>query len=90
MEEYLANPAETMSALKSLKEQYRLIVVDQGVSVNSILTAGMNVWMRCPELGPTGDFLLGSDSVVSASIMITQQHSPKGELADLTDDFSVM
>lgn len=90
MEEYLANPAETMSALKSLKEQYRLIVVDQGVSVNSVLTAGMNVWMRCPELGPTGDFLLGYDSVVSASIMITQQQSPKGELADLTDDFSVM
>ncbi|KAJ9685674.1 hypothetical protein PVL29_017633 [Vitis rotundifolia] len=71
MEEYLANSAETMSALQSLKEQYRLIVVDQGVSVNTVLTARMNVWMRCPELGPIGDFLLGSDSVVSASIMIT-------------------
>ena len=90
VEKYLANSAETMSALQSLEGKYGLIIVGRGGRVNSALTAGMNDWEQCPELGPIGDLLSGSSSVVSASILIIQQHRPKGEIAGLTEEFSVM
>ncbi|CBI29548.3 unnamed protein product, partial [Vitis vinifera] len=77
MEKYLANSGETMSALQSLGGQHGLIIVGRGGRVNSALTAGMNDWEQCPELGPIGDILSGSAFAVSASILIIQQHSPK-------------
>lgn len=85
-EKYLANSGETMSALQSLEGLYGLIIVGRGGRENSILTAGMNDWEQCPELGPVGDILSGPTFDISASILIIQQHSPKEEL----DGFSVM
>ena len=90
MEKYLKNSSETMSALQSLEGKYGLIIVGRGGRVNSVLTVGMNDWQQCPELGPIGDLLSGSSSVVSASILIIQQHRLKGELAALTEEFCVM
>ncbi|KAL6337892.1 hypothetical protein AAG906_002357 [Vitis piasezkii] len=52
-------------------------LANSGGRVNSALTAGMNDWEQCPELGPIGDILSGSAFAVSASILIIQQHSPK-------------
>lgn len=87
MEKYLINSSETMSALQSLEGKYGLIIVGRGGRADSTLTAGMNDWQQCPELGPIGDILSGSNSVVSASILIIQQHRLKEELPPSPKNF---
>ncbi|KAL5543381.1 hypothetical protein UlMin_007165 [Ulmus minor] len=90
MEKHLANSAETYATLKSFEGQYSLIIVGRGGRVNSVLTFGMNDWQQCPELGPIGDVLAGSDFSAKMSVLIIQQHNLKGELDGLDDDFSIM
>ncbi|KAL9367774.1 hypothetical protein Peur_038973 [Populus x canadensis] len=89
-EKHVANSAETYATLRSLEGQYGLIIVGRGGRVNSILTIGMNDWQQCPELGPIGDVLSGSDSSHTTSVLIIQQHSLKGELDGVDDEFSIM
>jgi hypothetical protein len=89
-EKHVANSAETYATLRSLEGQYGLIIVGRGGRVNSILTIGMNDWQQCPELGPIGDVLSGSDSSHTTSVLIIQQHSLKGELDGVDDEFSMM
>ncbi|KAL3640585.1 hypothetical protein CASFOL_015553 [Castilleja foliolosa] len=90
MEKYLVNSGQTFSTLRSLEGQYGLFIVGRGGRVNSVLTVGMNDWEECPELGPIGDILSASDFSVSASVLVIQQHSLKGELDGLQDEFSIM
>ncbi|KAJ8899213.1 hypothetical protein K2173_012389 [Erythroxylum novogranatense] len=90
MEKHLVNSAETYSTLKSLEGQYKLIIVGRGGRVNSILTVGMNDWQQCPELGPVGDVLSGSNFSLTTSVLIIQQHSLRGELDGVDDEFSIM
>ncbi|XP_075645806.1 cation/H(+) antiporter 28 [Castanea sativa] len=90
MEKHLANSAETYSTLRSLEGQYALIIVGRGGRVNSVLTVGMNDWQQCPELGPIGDVLSGSDFSVKTSVLIIQTNNVRGELDGLDDDFSIM
>ncbi|GFP88080.1 cation/H(+) antiporter 28 [Phtheirospermum japonicum] len=90
MEKYLVNSGQTFSTLRSLEGQYGLFIVGRGGRVNSVLTVGMNDWEECPELGPIGDILSASDFSVTASVLVIQQHSLKGELDGLQDEFSIM
>ncbi|CAN4089894.1 unnamed protein product [Withania somnifera] len=90
VEKYLINSGQTFSTLRSLEGQYGLFIVGRGGRVNSVLTVGMNDWEECPELGPIGDLLSASDFSVTASVLIIQQHSLKGELDGLHDEFSIM
>ncbi|CAN0917347.1 Cation/H(+) antiporter 28 [Linum grandiflorum] len=90
MEKHLANSAATYSTLRSLEGQYTLIIVGRGGRVDSILTIGMNDWQQCPELGPVGDVLSGSDLSHMTSVLIIQQHNLKGELHGVDDDFNIM
>ncbi|KAK3030788.1 hypothetical protein RJ639_035453 [Escallonia herrerae] len=90
MEKYLVNSGQTFSTLRSLEGQYGFFVVGRGGRVNSVLTVGMNDWEECPELGPIGDILLASDISSTASILVIQQHSLKGELHGVHDEFNVI
>ncbi|XP_023004460.1 cation/H(+) antiporter 28-like [Cucurbita maxima] len=90
VEKHLASSAETYSTLKLLEGQYALIIVGRGGKVNTVLTFGMNDWQQCPELGPIGDVLSGSEFSVRTSVLVIQQHNLKGELDGLDDDFSIM
>ncbi|XP_060180826.1 cation/H(+) antiporter 28 [Lycium barbarum] len=90
VEKYLVNSGQTFSTLRSLEGQYGLFIVGRGGRVNSVLTVGMSDWEECPELGPIGDILSASDFSVTASVLIIQQHSLKGELDGLHDEFSIM
>ncbi|XP_050386801.1 LOW QUALITY PROTEIN: cation/H(+) antiporter 28 [Argentina anserina] len=89
-EKHLANSSETYNTLMALDGQYSLIIVGRGERVNTVLTFGMNDWQQCPELGPIGDVLAGSEFSVKTSVLIIQQNSVKGELDGLDDNFSVM
>ncbi|KAG5539079.1 hypothetical protein RHGRI_019583 [Rhododendron griersonianum] len=90
MEKYLVNSGQTFATLRAMEGQYGLFIVGRGGRVNSVLTVGMNDWEECPELGPIGDILSASDFSVTASVLIVQQHSLRGELAGLDDEFSIM
>ncbi|OMP04925.1 cation/H(+) antiporter 28-like protein, partial [Corchorus capsularis] len=90
MEKHLANSSETYTNLRSLGGQYSLIIVGRGGRVNTVLTVGLNDWQQCPELGPVGDVLSGSTFSCDTSILIIQQHSIKGQLDGLSDEFSIM
>ncbi|KAJ4711605.1 Cation/H(+) antiporter like [Melia azedarach] len=90
LEKHLANSSETFATLRSLEGQYALIIVGRGMRANSILTVGMNDWQQCPELGPVGDVLSGSDFSVRTSVLIIKQHDFKGDLEGLDEDFSIM
>lgn len=89
-EKHMANSSETFATLKSFEGQYSLIIVGRSIKTNSILTMGMNDWQQCPELGPIGDVLSGSDFSGRTSVLIIKQHDYKGELDGLDDDFSIM
>ncbi|KAL2330775.1 hypothetical protein Fmac_018356 [Flemingia macrophylla] len=89
-EKHLANAAETFSTLKSFEGQYSLVIVGREGGMNSILTKGMNDWQQCPELGPIGDVLSGSDFSSTISVLIIQQHRLKGEIDGLDEDFSII
>ncbi|RDX60755.1 Cation/H(+) antiporter 28, partial [Mucuna pruriens] len=80
MEKHLANAAETFSTLKSFEGQYSLVIVGREGGMNSILTRGMNDWQQCPELGPIGDVLSGTDFSMTLSVLIIQQHRLRGEI----------
>ncbi|KAK1426620.1 hypothetical protein QVD17_15296 [Tagetes erecta] len=90
MEKYLSNSGETYSTIKSLEGEYGLFIVGRGGRVNSTLTAGMNDWEACPELGPIGDILSSSDFSATASVLIIQQHKLRGKLQGLHEEFSIM
>lgn len=90
VEKHLANSAETFANLKSMEGQYSLIIVGRGGRVNSTLTFGMNDLEQCPELGPIGDVLAGTDFSIMTSVLIIQQPSLRGELEGLDEDFSIM
>lgn len=90
MEKHLANASETFSTLRSFEGQYSLVIVGREGGMNSILTRGMNDWQQCPELGPIGDVLSGSDFSTTLSVLIIQQHRLKGEIDGLDEDFSMI
>lgn len=90
MEKHLANAAETFSTLRSFEGQYSLVIVGREGGTNSILTRGMNDWQQCPELGPIGDVLSGSEFSTTISVLIIQQYRLKGEIDGLDDDFSII
>ncbi|PWA79742.1 cation/hydrogen exchanger 28 [Artemisia annua] len=90
MERYLSHSGETYSTIKSLEGDYNLFIVGRGGRVNSTLTAGMNDWEACPELGPIGDILSASDFSATASVLIIQRHKLRGKLQGLHEEFSIM
>ncbi|KAK4803037.1 hypothetical protein SAY86_001240 [Trapa natans] len=90
MEKHLANSAETFANLKSMEGRYSLIIVGRGGRVNSVLTIGMNDLEQCPELGPIGDVLSGTEFSITTSVLIIQQPSLRGDLEGLDEDFSIM
>lgn len=90
MEKYLANSGQTFATLRSLQGQYGLFIVGRGGRVNNVLTAGMNDWEECPELGPIGDILSASEFSTIGSVLIIQQHNLKGELRGVHDEFTIM
>lgn len=90
MEKHLANSSETYTNLMSIEGQYSLIIVGRAGRINTVLTQGLNDWQQCPELGPVGDVLSGSNSASGTSILIIQLHNIRGQLDGLSDEFSIM
>ncbi|XP_057950232.1 cation/H(+) antiporter 15-like [Malania oleifera] len=68
------NGEETVSLIKTMDHDYDLYIVGKGDKVVSPLTAGLNDWSECPELGPVGDLLVSSDCAEKVSVLVVQQY----------------
>ncbi|OVA19393.1 Cation/H+ exchanger [Macleaya cordata] len=86
VEKHVVNAKETVSTLKALEGQYALFIVGRAGRINCILTAGMNAWEECPDLGPIGEILADSDFSTTASVLVIQQHY----VEELENEFRVM
>ncbi|THG11967.1 hypothetical protein TEA_007176 [Camellia sinensis var. sinensis] len=68
------NGEETMEAIRSVDKIHDLFIVGRGDGIESTLTAGLNEWNECPELGVIGDLLGSSDFAATSSILVVQQY----------------
>lgn len=71
----LNNEEETVNAIKRLdRENHDLYLVGKGRGLRSPLTAGLDDWCDCPELGPIGDLLVTSEFESAFQILVIQQY----------------
>ncbi|XP_038988008.1 cation/H(+) antiporter 15-like [Phoenix dactylifera] len=81
-EKVASNSEETVAALRSMESVYDLYVVGRGHREASRLTAGLEEWAECPELGPIGDLLVSPDFGTRVSVLVVQQYAGKGTAGD--------
>ncbi|XP_022729313.1 cation/H(+) antiporter 2-like isoform X4 [Durio zibethinus] len=72
-EKHVSSGAETVTALRELRDSYSLFMVGRGGQRHSSITT-LSDWEECPELGTVGDFLASSDFNTNASILVIQKH----------------
>lgn len=72
--ENTANDAiQTTRILRSIVNEYELIIVGRRHGLESPQTLGLTEWSEFPELGIIGDLLVSSDFDCKASIFVVQQ-----------------
>ncbi|XVF16161.1 hypothetical protein REPUB_Repub10bG0007700 [Reevesia pubescens] len=74
-EELVSEGAETASVLRTLKNQYELVVVGRRHYDMSPLLSGLIEWNENKELGVIGDLLASSDFLGNTTILVVQQHN---------------
>ncbi|KAG1334407.1 putative Cation/H(+) antiporter 15 [Cocos nucifera] len=65
---------KTIAQIKSIDNQYDLIIVGRSQGSNCVLDEGLVEWSEFPELGLVGDMLCSSDFDGSFAVLVVQQH----------------
>ncbi|KAH0997622.1 hypothetical protein GBA52_021486 [Prunus armeniaca] len=73
LEEVVEDGPQTALFLRSIVDDYDLIIVGRRFNVNSPQTSGLSEWSEFPELGTIGDLLASPDITCRASILVVQQ-----------------
>ncbi|XP_022774237.1 cation/H(+) antiporter 15-like [Durio zibethinus] len=74
-EELVMDGAGTASVLRTLENQYELVVVGRRHDGLSPLLSGLREWNENRELGVIGDLLSSSDFLGDTTILVVQQHT---------------
>ncbi|GLU13953.1 hypothetical protein SLE2022_305560 [Rubroshorea leprosula] len=75
-EEKIVNNREGLrTALKEKEDKFELFIVGRGAGMASPLTATLDNFSDCPELGVVGDLLASSNSSFGSSVLVVQQYS---------------
>ena len=64
---------QTALAVRSMANEYDLIIVGRRQGLESSLTLGLTEWSEYPELGTLGDLLAASDLESNPSVLVVQQ-----------------
>lgn len=75
------NAEQVITAIRQMESLHQLYIVGRGYenSSGTPLTAGLQEWAECPELGPIGDVLVSSEFTKTVSVLVIQQYVVKGE-----------
>ncbi|PQP98660.1 cation/H(+) antiporter 4-like [Prunus yedoensis var. nudiflora] len=73
LEEVVEDGPQTALLLRSIVDDYDLIIVGRRFNVNSPQTSGLSEWSEFPELGTIGDLLASPDITCRASVLVVQQ-----------------
>ncbi|KAL3528444.1 hypothetical protein ACH5RR_007766 [Cinchona calisaya] len=73
IEKVVNDCTEMVWLVKSIADEYDLILVGRRYKVESPLTSGLEEWSDVPELGAIGDLLVSSDLRRRASVLVVQQ-----------------
>lgn len=65
--------SETATIIRSIGDEYDLIIVGRREGIDSPQTSGLMEWNEFPELGIIGDMLASADSHFKASTLVVQQ-----------------
>lgn len=74
IEKVVNNGEETMAVVRAMDSTHDLFIVGRGQGTVSHLTAGLNDWSECPELGAIGDLLASTDFGATVSVLVVQQY----------------
>ncbi|XP_048326811.2 cation/H(+) antiporter 3 [Ziziphus jujuba] len=72
-EEVVKDGSETALIVRSLVDDYDLIITGRRYGVESPQTSGLMEWSEFPELGAIGDLLVSTDVYGRASVLVVQQ-----------------
>ncbi|XP_021834027.1 cation/H(+) antiporter 4-like [Prunus avium] len=73
VEETAKDAVQTTRILRSIMNEFELIIVGRRNGLDSPQTLGFSEWSEFPELGVIGDLLVSSDFDCNASIFVVQQ-----------------
>lgn len=73
MQEVVKDGPETALILRSIVNEYDLMVVGRRDGVKSALTSGLSEWSEFPEMGVIGDLLAVADLETRTSVLVLQQ-----------------
>ncbi|KAA3471721.1 cation/H(+) antiporter 4-like [Gossypium australe] len=65
--------AQTIKLIRSIANDYDLIIVGRRYGVESILLAGLSEWSEFPDLGVIGDLFASTDLDSRVSVLVVQQ-----------------
>ncbi|KAK8628960.1 hypothetical protein V6N13_077821 [Hibiscus sabdariffa] len=72
-EEVSNSGPEATRIIRSIANEYDLIIVGRRDGVDSVQTKGLSEWSEFPELGAVGDLLASTDLDSSVSVLVVQQ-----------------
>ncbi|XP_052490357.1 cation/H(+) antiporter 4 [Gossypium raimondii] len=73
VEEVLHCGSQTIKLVRSIANDYDLMIVGRHYGVESVLLAGLSEWSEFPELGILGDLFASMDLNSRVSILVVQQ-----------------
>ncbi|KAI4348338.1 hypothetical protein L6164_009073 [Bauhinia variegata] len=75
IEEVVMDGTGTVSVIRSLGNNYELVIVGRRHDKNSPLLSGLVDWKEHTELGEIGEVLASTDFISKATILVVQQHT---------------